>query len=198
MLSLNPGFPEEAGSPRARELFAEHWWDNARSTDKLFAVLYDELHRLAEHTLQRRGPSLTLGTTTLLHEAYLNIAGRENIAFAERSRFLAYASRAMRGLVTDYVRHKLTVKHGGELTFTSLDAASSLTADTPVDLDELDRALDDLAAIDPDLASLVDLKFFCGFSFVEIAELRGLSERTVQRDWAKARLLLHQAMSGDS
>ena len=72
------------------------------ATDQLFAVLYDELHRLAEHTLRRAGSSLTLGTTTLLHEAYLNIAGRENIAFAERSRFLAYASRAMRGLIIDY------------------------------------------------------------------------------------------------
>jgi DNA-directed RNA polymerase specialized sigma24 family protein len=104
----------------------------------------------------------------------------------------------MRGLVTDYLRHKHAVKRGGELMFTSLDDAHALPAEAPVDLERLGRALDDLAAIDPELAGLVDLKFFCGFSFVEIAELRGISERTVQRDWAKARLLLHQAMTGDS
>ena len=86
------------------------------ATDKLFAILYHELHRLAEHNLRRAGSTLTLGTTTLLHEAYLNIAGRENVEFDERSRFLAYASRAMRGLVIDYVRSRRAKKRGAEVS----------------------------------------------------------------------------------
>ena len=166
------------------------------ATDKLFAVLYNELHRLAEHNLRRAGSSLTLGTTTLLHEAYLNIAGRENIAFAERSRFLAYASRAMRGLVIDYARSRRAKKRGRqfEITLTNDEPSSTQPMQDVAELERLGQALDELAQFEPALAELVDLHFFCGFSFAEIAALRGVSERTVRRDWRKTRLLLHQAL----
>ncbi len=166
------------------------------ATDKLFAVLYNELHRLAEHNLRRAGSSLTLGTTTLLHEAYLNIAGRENIAFAERSRFLAYASRAMRGLVIDYARSRRAKKRGRqfEITLANDEPSSAQPGQDVAELERLGEALDELAQFEPALAELVDLHFFCGFSFAEIATLRGVSERTVRRDWRKTRLLLHQAL----
>ena len=170
------------------------------AADQLFAILYDELHRLAEYNLRRAGHALTLGTTTLLHEAYLNIAGRENVAFAERSRFLAYASRAMRGLVIDYARSRRAKKRGRqfEITLGDEDQASSGTAmEKAEELAQLGDALDELMELEPPLAELVDLHFFCGFSFVEIAALREVSERTVQRDWRKARTLLHQALLGD-
>ena len=170
------------------------------ATDKLFAVLYHELHRLAEHNLRRAGPSVSLGTTTLLHEAYLNIAGRENVAFTERSRFLAYASRAMRGLVIDYTRSRRAMKRGRqfEITLAGDDEPSSAQAvEKATELQELSDALDELAELEPALAELVDLHFFCGFSFGEIAALRQVSERTVQRDWRKARLLLHHALLHD-
>src|SRR5262249_35083927 len=108
------------------------------------------------------------------------------------------ASRAMRGLVTDFVSRRQAVKRGGDLMFLPLDDAHASPSGPSVNLDALGYALDDLATLDADLATLVDLKFFCGFSFAEIAGLRGVSERTVQRDWAKARLLLHHALSGDS
>jgi len=167
--------------------------------DKLFAVLYHDLHRLAEHNLRRAGSTLTLGTTTLLHEAYLNIAGRENIAFAERSRFLAYASRAMRGLVIDYARHRRAKKRGHQFEITLVD--DEPTSGQPMqdagELERLGEALDELGQLDPALAELVDLHFFCGFPFAEIAALRQVSERTVRRDWRKARLLLHQALLDD-
>jgi len=159
--------------------------------DALFATLYGELHRLAQSHLHRSAGSLTLGATTLLHEAYLSIASRDDLAFPDRARFLAYASRAMRGLVIDYLRTRNASKRGGELTFTSLDEARVQPAEAPADLLALSAALDRLATLDPPLAELVDLKFFSGFSFADIAGLRGVSERTVQRDWAKARLLLH-------
>ena len=169
------------------------------ATDKLFAILYKELHRLAEHNLRRAGASLTLGTTTLLHEAYLNIAGRENIVFAERSRFLAYASRAMRGLVIDYARSRRAQKRGRqfEITLGNDDESSSGQAtEKAAALEQLGDALDELGDLEPALAELVDLHFFCGFSFGEIAALRQVSERTVQRDWRKARMLLHHTLIG--
>jgi len=170
-----------------------------QAIDKLFAVLYDELHRLAEHNLRRAGPTVTLGTTTLLHEAYLNVAGRENIAFTERSRFLAYASRAMRGLIIDYVRSRRAKKRGRqfEITLAGDEPSSGQPVENATELERLGEALDELGQLEPALAELVDLHFFCGFSFAEIAALREVSERTVQRDWRKARLLLHQALLED-
>lgn len=166
---------------------------DAAAKDALFAALYDELHRLAQIHIHRGAGNVTLGATTLLHEAYLDIAQRSALAFPDRHRFLGYASRAMRALVIDYVRHRGAQKRGGDLTFTTLvDQAPPERASVP--LEQLDAALAELAAVDPALAELVDLKFFCGFSFVEIAAMRGISERSVQREWAKARALLHQML----
>ena len=159
----------------------------------LFTALYDDLHRLAQSHLRRSAGPLTLGATTLLHEAYLSIAGRDQAAFPDRNRFFGYASRAMRGLVINYVRDRRAITRGGDLTFTTLDDQIA-PAEAGPDLTAIGAALDELAAVEPALAELVDLKFFCGFSFVEIAEMRGVSERTAQRDWAKARLLLHRAL----
>jgi RNA polymerase sigma factor (TIGR02999 family) len=166
--------------------------------DALFAALYHELHRLAQGHLRRSGGQLTMSATTLLHEAYLNLNGRDSIAFPDRGRFLSYASRAMRGLVIDYVRSRRAQKRGGEITFTTLVEAEIGTPSEVAALERLGHALDELSAMDPSLAELVDLKFFCGFSFGEIATLRGVSERTVQRDWAKARLLLHGGLTDKS
>ena len=167
--------------------------------DKLFAILYHELHRLAEHNLRHAGSALTLGTTTLLHETYLNIAGRDNVVFAERSRFLAYASRAMRGLVIDYARRRRAKKRGSqfEITLQNDETPGDQQNEDASELERLSEALDDLAQFAPALAELVDLHFFCGFSFTEVAALRQVSERTVSRDWRKARLLLHQALLDD-
>jgi len=106
---------------------------------------------------------------------------------------MAYASRAMRGLVIDYCRSKGAQKRGGDLTFLSLDDVPPAAADAGT-FEQLDQALQELEALDAPLAQLVDLKFFCGFTFGELAAMRGVSERTVRRDWEKARLLLHQAI----
>ena len=141
--------------------------------NELFAMLYRELHRLAQHDLARSGGPLTLSATTLLHEAYLDISRREHLAFPERNSFMAYASRAMRGLVIDYCRSKGAQKRGGDLTFLSLDDVAPPAADTAT-FEQLDQALQELEALDPPLAQLVDLKFFCGFTFGELAAMRGV------------------------
>ena len=146
----------------------------------------------------RRGGNITLGATTLLHEAYLDIARRDALAFPDRHRFLGYASRAMRGLVIDYVRQRHAFKRGGQLTFTSLDEGRGDAAAEPARrFEALGAGLDQLTTLDPALAQLVDLKFFCGFTFAEIAAVLGVTERTVQRDWAKARTLLHRFVGDD-
>src|SRR5919202_6912550 len=104
--------------PAIRELISGADAGDARAAEQLFATLYAELHRLAEHHLRRGGGALTLGPTTLLHEAYLNIAGRDDVAFADQARFLAYASRAMRGLLIDYARRRRAQKRGRQLEIT--------------------------------------------------------------------------------
>jgi len=169
---------------------------DAHARDLLFSTLYDELHRLAEAQLRRSAGPVTLGATTLVHEAYLHVSRRERLSFPDRNRFFGYAARAMRGLILNYVRDRRAQKRGGELTFTSLDEKDVAAAAPAEDLLALDRALDELSAVEPALAELVDLRFFCGFSFAEIATIRAVSERTVQRDWAKARALLYTLLSG--
>jgi RNA polymerase sigma factor (TIGR02999 family) len=170
---------------------------DAAAKEALFTALYADLHRLAQSQVRRAGGPITLGATTLLHEAYLDLAGRDAAAFPDRNRFLGYASRAMRGLVINYVRGRHAMKRGGELTFVELDEGTAAPEPRHGELDALGAALDELALLQPDLAELVDLKFFCGFTFAEIAGIRAVSERTIQRDWAKARALLHRALTDD-
>jgi RNA polymerase sigma factor (TIGR02999 family) len=162
-----------------------------RALDALFAALYSELHRLARRQLSRGAGGMTLGTTTLLHEAYLDMAGRDGGAFPDRGRFMAYAARVMRGLIIDYARRRQAHKRGGEFAIAALEGDVADPAADHAELTRISDALDELAIVDPLLAQVVDLKFFCGFSFGEIAALRGLSERTVQRHWEKARIYLH-------
>jgi RNA polymerase sigma factor (TIGR02999 family) len=161
----------------------------------LFAALYKELHRVAERQLARSASDMTLGTTTLLHEAYLDMARRENV-FPDRGRFMAYAARVMRTLIIDYVRSRKARKRGGDFEITSIGAEVGDGSPEAKDLERLGEAVDRLGQVDPLLAQVVDLKFFCGFTFAEIAAMRGLSERTVQRHWEKARLFLHDALQG--
>jgi RNA polymerase sigma factor (TIGR02999 family) len=170
-------------------------------TNELFVALHDELRRLAAIQLRRLGPDLSLGATTLLHEAYLNLADKDRVNFPDQSRFMGYAARAMRSIVIDYARRGMAQKRGGgEFAITLTNSVAGAPAVGGADVSELERlseALDELVQLEPKLAQLVDLHFFCGYSFVEIATMRDASERTVQRDWRKARLLLQHALGGD-
>jgi len=163
------------------------------ASDALFAALYAELHELASRQLAR-GPGATLGTTTLLHEAYLNISQREGPRFPDRARFMGYAAKVMRGLVIDYARRRQALKRGGRFEITTLDEDAAGPAADAGELARIGEALDELARVEPALAELVDLKFFAGLSLIEIGELRGVSERTVQRQWERARTFLYGAL----
>lgn len=166
-------------------------------SEALFGALYRELRGLARRELARSGPGASLGATSLLHEAYLDIAQREGMAFPDRARFLTYAARVMRGLLIDGLRHRQAKKRGGGLEITSIDG-KDIGGMGPLgdaeDIERLGQALDELAAVEPEIAQVIDLKFFCGFTFTEIANLRGVSERTVQRHWDKARIYLRHAL----
>jgi RNA polymerase sigma factor (TIGR02999 family) len=180
--------------PSLQSLIASAERGDRPATAALFAALYGELHRLARRELARSGAPVTLSATTLLHEAYLDISGREASMFPDHARFMGYAARVMRGLIIDYARNRQAVKRGGRFEITSLGTEIGESIADSRELERIGEALDELATLDPELAQIVDLKFFCGFSFVEIAAMRGVSERTIQRGWEKARLYLHGAI----
>src|SRR4029079_11600355 len=129
---------------------------------------------------------------------YLDISSHERMMFPDRFRFMAYATRVMRGLIIDHVRRRHAPKRGGLFHMTVLDTAVADQVSDEHDLQRISDALDELATLDSTLAEVVDLKFFCGFSFAEIGAMRGVSERTVQRSWEKARLYLHHILATTS
>jgi RNA polymerase sigma factor (TIGR02999 family) len=195
---MDVGVPETAVLPdqQLASLMSAADTGDAEARRQLFASLYQELHSIARRELRRGGPALTLGATTLLHEAYLNLGEREGVLFPDRARFLAYASRAMRGLIIDYARSRQALKRGAAFEITSLPTEVPEQMAESQGLQRLSDAIEQLAVKEPRLAQVVDLKYFSGFSFTDIAAMWGVSERTVQRDWEKARLFLHRALSG--
>ncbi|MCU0647525.1 MAG: ECF-type sigma factor [Gemmatimonadaceae bacterium] len=197
--------PDDAGeSPpgsaeRIAALFAASERGDPDSANALFVALYDELHRLAERHVARLDGLVTMSATTLVHEVYLDLSSRHEVHFADRARFLAYASRAMRGLAIDHARNRSALKRGGDLRMVTLETTISQlsTGDDSgtIDTEALATALSQLEHLDARLSELVDLHCFGGLSLVEIASIRAVSERTVQRDWRKARMLLRHALS---
>jgi RNA polymerase sigma factor (TIGR02999 family) len=167
------------------------------AADALFATLYDKLHRLAQRELGRQRRSAALGVTTLLHKAYVAISDRTGAVFPDHARFMTYAARVMRGLVIDDMRARHAEKRGGGVHHTTFITEAHGVHDPQI-LQRVSDALDDLATHDPELAEIVDLKFFCGLSVPEIAAVRGVSERTVKRGWQRSRLYLRVALDADS
>jgi RNA polymerase sigma factor (TIGR02999 family) len=166
------------------------------AADTLFSALYSELRRLARYELARHGAPMSVSATTLLHKAYIEMAGKNEALFADRKRFMGYAGRVMRGLIIDHARSRSAQKRGGQFEITSLGAEVESAVDEHK-LVQISQALDELANAEPALAEVVDLKFFCGFTFAEIAAMRDVSERTVQRQWEKARIYLHRSIRTD-
>jgi len=169
---------------------------DASAADALFSALYSELHRMAKRELARQGVPVSLGATTLLHQAYIDMAKKEGAAFPDRARFMAYAARVMRGLIIDHARTRSAQKRGGQFHITTLGTKAEDAVDER-ELLQIGEALDELGKTDPTLAEIVDMKFFCGFTFAEIAAMKNVSERTAQRQWEKARVYLHRKIRTD-
>ena len=171
------------------------WLDAARggdrsALDRVLSTLYQELHAMARRQLAGQ-QAHTLDATALVHEAYLKLIGRQSAQFDDRAHFFAYAASAMRSVVVDYARQRLAQKRGGDLhRVTELPEE----VEGGLRLDEetlgLDTALTRLAAVDERLAQVVELRYFAGLSELEIAGLLKRSERSIRRDWQKARLFL--------
>lgn len=170
---------------------------DGQAAEALFAALYAELHLLAKHQLARHGSQVSISATTLLHEAYLDMAARDGASFPDQARFMGYAARVMRGLIIDHARERHAQKRGGLFEITSLDTNALENAVDHQELVRISETLEELGKVEPALAEIVDLKFFCGFSFGEIAAMRDVSERTVQRSWEKARIYLHRKIRAD-
>ena len=189
-------FPAEASAmePAITSLMAAADRGDGAAREALFSMMYEELHRMARRELARGGVPVAISATTLLHETYLDMAARDGASFPDRARFMGYAARVMRGLIIDHARSRSAQKRGGQFEITSLKTDFE---GPPIDDQELTRlsdALDELARVEPSIAEIVDLKYFCGLSFAEIAAIRNVSERTVQRGWDKARIYLHDSL----
>jgi len=163
----------------------------------LFESVYSDLRRVAQRHLAMAGQE-SGRATSLVHEVYLRMARGEGMAVNDRGHFFAVASRAMRQIVIDHVRARAASKRGGGVDALTLDSAiHAVAAGHDEELLMLDAALQRLAQLDPRLAHTVELRFYGGLELDELAELTGLSSRTVRRDWRKARAFLYHQLTGE-
>lgn len=165
------------------------------AVDRLFALLYEELHRIARRQLRSSREAPTLNTTALVHEAYLKLSNEARWSVRDRAHFYALAGRAMRELLIDHARTRGRKKRGGGVVPLSLESLDVPVAERADELLALDSALERLEAVDPELARLVEWRFFAGLSHGEIAELLDVSERTIKRHWRSARAFLYQELA---
>ena len=165
------------------------------SLDRLLPAVYAELRAIAHRNLAAHGHAGSLATTGLVHEAYLKLVDQSHVDWSDHAHFLALASVAMRHLLVDEARSRAALKRGGERTQVTLDD-ETIAVDTCAEtLLAIEDALDRLAAAEPRLAKVVECRFFGGLSEKETAEALGITERTVARDWVKARVLLRRALA---
>ncbi len=174
------------------------WNDNQRgdSADALLKLVYDELRRQAHRYLQKERLGHTLQTTALVHEAYLKLNKQKNVSWESRSHFFAVAATMMRRILIDYAKTKHRLRRGGVKSDLPLENALTISvSETDFDLLALDEALNRLSEKEEHLAKIVELRFFSGLDVVETAEVLGISESTVKRDWAMAKAWLHREMT---
>ncbi len=164
------------------------------AVDRLVPLVYHELRAIAHRQLGARAGGSTLSTTELVHEAYLKLVDQSQAEWRDRAHFLALASVAMRHVLVDRAKARVAIKRGGGRRQVTFDEGTIHLDDQPEALLQLDEALERLAIVEPRLARVVECRFFGGLTEEEIAEVLGVTVRTVQRDWAKARMLLRRAL----
>jgi RNA polymerase sigma factor (TIGR02999 family) len=164
------------------------------TVDDLFSLLYDDLRRLAHARLQRNEPLTLLDTTSLVHETFLRVFKTGQIEASEKPRFLAYAAQVMRSVIVDFVRQRHAERRGGDERPVPLDAEAESVRSNEDEVLRVSEALDELAKVDERLVKIVEMRYFAGFTEEDIALALGVNERTVRRDWQKARMLLSLAL----
>jgi RNA polymerase sigma factor (TIGR02999 family) len=168
--------------------------DTQTALDQVVALTYQELRTIAHRRLTGRGGGGTLSTTALVHEAYLKLVDQSRAGWQDRAHFLALASLAMRHVLVDRARERRALKRGGTRRQITLDDDALATEEQPEVLLQLNDALDRLSAVEPRLARVLECRFFGGLTEQETGEALGLTTRTVQRDWVKARVLLRRVL----
>jgi RNA polymerase sigma factor (TIGR02999 family) len=165
------------------------------AAERVFPLVYDQLRRLAARQLRRERRGHTLQPTALVHEAYVRLAGQRAAEWPDRAHFFAMAARVMRHVLVDHARRNRAAKRGGSACRVSLDEASPAGRPLELEVVALDEALEELAALDPDQARIVELRFFAGMTVEEVAAALGVSAATVQRDWRTARAWLYRRIA---
>jgi RNA polymerase sigma factor (TIGR02999 family) len=167
----------------------------AEALDKLFALLYPELRRIAAARMRKTDERVMLDTTSLVHECYLRLLKLDELSLNDRGHFLAYAAKVMRSVVVDLAREQQAQRRGGDMAFVTLDTA--VASSLPNGEDEvlhIHEALEALGEIDPRLVKVVEMRYFIGLDNTEIAQVLDVSTRTVERDWERARSFLFAAL----
>ena len=170
-----------------------------QALDAIYQSLYPELKRVARARLRQQGRGDEMGTTMLVHESFVRLVNARDLRLQDRHHFFAYAAKTMRNIIIDGAREKLTERRGGgaeHVTLGDAEAAQVAHAGASEELVRVNDALRELEAVDPELAELVEMRYFGGYSEAEIAELHGIAERTVRRRWDKARAWLFVALGG--
>jgi RNA polymerase sigma factor (TIGR02999 family) len=181
-------------SPDITQLLVDARDGDRQAADVLYDHIYDELQRIAHARLAHYRPGHTLDTLALVHEAYLRLIDQTSATYHDRAHFFATASRAMRFILIDYARARTRAKRGGTAADLPLQEVLIAAEARAADLLALDEALEKLAARDERLSRLVEYRFFGGLTYEEIADVTGLSLRTVKRDWNRARSWLYRMM----
>ena len=179
------------------ELLLAYSGGEQEAYDRLFPLVYEHLRAVAHAQLRRERGGHTLSTTALVHEAYLKLADVARLDVRNRAHFLAVAARAMRQVLVSYARRHAAEKRGGGLAPVDLGAAELAVEERAEVLIALDEALTRLGALSPRLAQVVECRFFGGLTEEETAQALGVAERTVRRDWVKARGWLFRELHGD-
>jgi RNA polymerase sigma factor (TIGR02999 family) len=184
--------------PDLTQLLLDSSAGNRAALDQLMPVVYDELRRMAGRYVSHEGPGHTLQTTALVHEAYLRLVDQRCVDWQNRAQFYGVAAQMMRRVLVDYARARHADKRGGNAVRVRIEAASSLGVEPSVDFVDLDRALNQLASIDPAQSRIVELRFFGGLTVDETAAVTNSSPATVKREWTMARAWLYRALWPDA
>jgi RNA polymerase sigma factor (TIGR02999 family) len=196
MLICGAGEAMSRGSPKEITGLLQAWGDGDRSAlDELIPLVYEELHRAARRQMRRENPDNTIQATALVNEVYMRLVEVKNVSWQDRAHFFAISARLMRQILVDLARRRNQLKRGGQARQVSLHEATMLASESRTDLAALDDALKTLESLDSRQSQIVELRFFGGLTEEEIAEVLGISPRTVRSDWSMAKVWLLRELS---
>lgn len=194
---MNDSSDSKKPAGEVTELLVRWSKGDTEALDQLLPIVYAELRRIADAYLRRERSGHTLQATALVHEAFLKLVKAQDLEWKNREQFFGISANLMRHILVDHARTATAVKRGGVASNLPLDESLTISNESDANLLLLDEALNKLAAIDPQAARIVELRYFAGLTIEETAEVTKTSPMTVKREWATARAWLHREISGD-